>query len=355
MFKNALLYITRKKTKFIIILLMFIVILVSIYSCLVINSFNEKLEQNIYNASNSSIILEANNGDTFKLDIVKNIFNIGGVEKYNYEYEKIAKLEKGEVIKENQKVEFNDIPEDYKNVIKIYGVTDSKVINEFVSEAFNIVKGRHIEKNDVNKIVIHEQLAKKNGYDIGSKVLVKKLNNNNSKDQANGENNSIEYEVVGIFSGKKEEKYTGLTSDYTENMAFADYSSVKEKEKEEKVNRIVYFVSDPKKIDKVIEDIKKTGINTEEISISKNTKGFDDTISSITSMKGIILIITYSVVLGSIIILSMILILWIRERIHEIGILLSIGVRRYKIMAQFILELIYISIPSIIITIIVRK
>ena len=57
MFKNALLYITRKKTKFIIILLMFIVILVSIYSCLVINSFNEKLEQNIYNASNSSIIL----------------------------------------------------------------------------------------------------------------------------------------------------------------------------------------------------------------------------------------------------------------------------------------------------------
>ena len=67
MLKNALLYITRKKTKFIIILLMFIVILVSIYSCLVINSFNEKLEQNIYNASNSSIILEANNGDTFKL------------------------------------------------------------------------------------------------------------------------------------------------------------------------------------------------------------------------------------------------------------------------------------------------
>lgn len=44
MLKNALLYITRKKTKFIIILLMFIVILVSIYSCLVINSFNEKLE-----------------------------------------------------------------------------------------------------------------------------------------------------------------------------------------------------------------------------------------------------------------------------------------------------------------------
>ena len=44
----------------------------------------------------------------------------------------------------------------------------------------------------------------------------------------------------------------------------------------------------------------------------------------------------------------MILILWIRERIHEIGILLSIGVNRYKIIIQFIAELFYISIPSLI-------
>ena len=46
----------------------------------------------------------------------------------------------------------------------------------------------------------------------------------------------------------------------------------------------------------------------------------------------------------------MILILWIRERIHEIGILLSIGVNRYKIIIQFIAELFYISIPSVILS-----
>ena len=46
----------------------------------------------------------------------------------------------------------------------------------------------------------------------------------------------------------------------------------------------------------------------------------------------------------------MILILWIRERIHEIGILLSIGVNIYKIIIQFIAELFYISIPSVILS-----
>ena len=49
----------------------------------------------------------------------------------------------------------------------------------------------------------------------------------------------------------------------------------------------------------------------------------------------------------------MILILWIRERIHEIGILLSIGVNRYKIIIQFIAELFYISIPSVILSFVI--
>lgn len=49
----------------------------------------------------------------------------------------------------------------------------------------------------------------------------------------------------------------------------------------------------------------------------------------------------------------MILILCIRERIHEIGILLSIGVNRYKIIIQFIAELFYISIPSVILSFII--
>ena len=49
----------------------------------------------------------------------------------------------------------------------------------------------------------------------------------------------------------------------------------------------------------------------------------------------------------------MILILWIRERIHEIGVLLSIGVNRYKIIIQFIAELFYISIPSVILSFII--
>ena len=42
---------------------------------------------------------------------------------------------------------------------------------------------------------------------------------------------------------------------------------------------------------------------------------------------------------------------WLRERIYEIGILLSIGISKLKIIAQFILEVMMISISSYIISI----
>ncbi len=50
---------------------------------------------------------------------------------------------------------------------------------------------------------------------------------------------------------------------------------------------------------------------------------------------------TYSIMLGGMVVLSLILILWLRERIYEIGIFLSIGTSKIQIIMQFIFELIF--------------
>ena len=44
--------------------------------------------------------------------------------------------------------------------------------------------------------------------------------------------------------------------------------------------------------------------------------------------------------------LSLILMLWLRERVYEIGILLSIGFSKAQIVGQFLLELLLISLPA---------
>lgn len=57
---------------------------------------------------------------------------------------------------------------------------------------------------------------------------------------------------------------------------------------------------------------------------------------------------TYLIIIGGCVVLSLILMLWLRERIYEVGILLSIGISKIQIVSQFIIELVLISIPTII-------
>ena len=93
--------------------------------------------------------------------------------------------------------------------------------------------------------------------------------------------------------------------------------------------------------------IKELKINLTKYTIEKNDGIFQEVLESVNGIKYIIKIMICSIIISGVIVLSLILILWLRERIHEIGILLSIGTSKLKIMFQFIFELIFISLPSI--------
>jgi len=357
MLRNSLLYIKRKKKKSIIVLFILTAILISLYTCLSINKFSNNVESIIYRAANSSFILKSKNSqELFDTKEVEGIKNLDRITDYNLEYETLAQLKGDDVFGGEQKVEISNLNSEYENLLKIYGVRDSSLSSDFTSEVFKIVEGRHIGKYDKNKIIVHEELAKQNQYKLGDKVSIKQIKQYDPNDEDINSNIGLEneYEIVGIFSGKKQENYTGFSSDYSENMTFIDYSSSQKisgiDSNYEKLNQATYFVDSPESMDKVISSIKNMNINWSNIELEKNTKSFDDISTAVGSIKGIIQIITYSVILGGCIVLSLILILWLRERIYEIGILLSIGVGRCEIIGQFILELIFISIPSLFIS-----
>ena len=355
MLRNSLLYIKRKKKKSIIVLFILTAILISLYTCLSINKFSNNVESIIYRAANSSFILKSKNSqeliDTKEVEGIKNLDRIN---EYNLEYETLAQLKGDDVFGGEQKVEISNLNSEYENLLKIYGVRDSSLSNDFTSEVFKIVEGRHIGKDDKNKIIVHEELAKQNQYELGDKVSIKQIKQYDPDDEDINSNIGLEneYEIVGIFSGKKQESYTGFSSDYSENMAFIDYSSSQKISgiDYEKLNQATYFVNSPENMDKVISSIKNMNINWSNIDLEKNTKIFDDISTTVGSIKGIIQIITYSIIVGGCIVLSLILILWLRERIYEIGILLSIGIGKREIIGQFILELVFISIPSLFIS-----
>lgn len=83
-----------------------------------------------------------------------------------------------------------------------------------------------------------------------------------------------------------------------------------------------------------------------EYVVSKDKNAYQSSLESIQSMNHMIQILSCSIIVCGLVVLSLVLVLWLRDRIHEIGILLSIGKSKVEIIIQFIFELVFISIPS---------
>lgn len=80
--------------------------------------------------------------------------------------------------------------------------------------------------------------------------------------------------------------------------------------------------------------------------MSKDTNAYKSSLESIQSMKHMIQILSSSIIVCGLVVLSLVLVLGLRDRIHEMGVLLSIGKSKMEIIVQFILELVFISFPS---------
>ena len=349
--KNSIAYVLRKRRRTFIIFVILTLVLSCLYSCLNITKSSNNMEKSLYESSNSSISLMKKDAQGyFEKDEFKNINKIKSIKKIILEYEGLARLINGNVIESKQKIKRDYLSKDLKNLVAIESTSNTKKNILFNSGVFSLKEGRHINKDDVDKILVHSEFAKKNNLKLKDKVSLQLINMTKNKTTIK----EHKFEIVGIFTGKKQEKYTGLSSDFSENMMFTDYKSSQKALNTQKdiVNKLTIFASSPKEMKTTITKIKKIQVDWSKYTISKNNNAYREALDALIGVKHIIKIMTYSIMIGGSVILSLILILWLRERIYEIGILLSIGISKLEIIAQFILELLLVSLPSILMSLI---
>ena len=347
MLKNAIFYITRKRNRTLIMLIILTLVLSCLYACLSISKSQKTLEKSLYETSNSSIaITKKEKNGYFKINDFEKLNQIKDIKEISYHYEGLATLTNSDVVESEQKVMREDLSPNMKNLVSIDAMTNQKRNQLFTSNVFTIKQGKNLDKNDDNKILVHEEFAKKNKLKLHDKIGLKFLNMNGNGDA----NKESQYEIVGIFSGKKQEKYTGFSSDYSENSMFINYNSAQNslniKGNDQIANKILLHTQNSESMDNAINQIKSKIANSSKYIIEKNDNAFKEVIDSINGVKHIIQMMTYSIMVAGLVVLSLILILWLRERIYEIGILLSIGVSKLKIIGQFIMELVFVSIPA---------
>ena len=347
MIKNAIAYITRKRNRTLIIFIILTIVLSCLYSCLTIMKSSDEIEKALYESSNSSISITKKDGNYFNVNEFKDIEKLKEVEEIIMQYDGLAKLKDAKVVSGEQRINREDLSDEFKNVVSFEATNNTKRNILFSSRVFTIKEGKNIEENDKNSIIVHEEFAKQNNLKLGDEVNLELLDIEESE-----KIKSHKFKIIGIFSGKKQETYTGLSSDFSENMVFVDYSTSQEilnKSENNKIaNKILMYSSSAESTDLALNKLKELKIDESKYFVQKDSNAFEESLESVSGIKHMIKIMTYSIMLGGIIVLSLILILWLRERIYEIGIFLSIGTSKIQIIMQFIFELLFISIPSII-------
>lgn len=338
MIKNAIAYVFRKRTRTALIFLILTLILAVIYAGFSIMKTSEKMTSVINSANDFGVKIRSLKSETFNAESFDSVGKELGAEKI-YQYEGVAELKNGKVVAGEQMVMREDLPGYLGNTVMLQAINNVEKDALFRSEVFKLIEGKNIAREETGKVLVHEALAKKNQWKVGDKVSLKIL----------GEEKELELLIQWIFTGKKQEKYTGMSSDFSENMMFTDYTTMAQIfGKKKLVTSLKILVSDSRKLTALKAEMSKKSVQPEDYEVVEEENQFSGMVESLDMVKQMISMMIMAVIGAGIIVLSLVLVLWVRERMYEIGILLAIGCSKMKIMCQFILELVLTSLPAMI-------
>ena len=223
---------------------------------------------------------------------------------------------------------------------RLPSVSNSEYFNYFRRGAFKLVEGRHITPEDDHAVLISTALAERNGLKLGDTITVQCCYD------AGGYPN-VSLKIIGIYKSTLDDGGFTTTSTDKRNRLIIDHKAMQEIVMHDVIqydNGVEFFVDDPRDIDKIAAQIQKLDLDWSCFKLTVDNTAYEAVASSLTAMQNMVTGLIIGIVIVSIGILALILNMWIKQRTYETGILLSIGVSKVKIVAQYILETLMIAV-----------
>ena len=371
MIKNALLSLKKNIGKTILLFVIIVVITNLVIAGLSIQSATKKSMDQIRSSLGNDVTLSVDfrnmmknrkpseavsNETSLTTTMADSLKDLKYVKNYNYQIStsansnSISAVETASDNSNNQQDtnKPNDQPEQASNQVDftISANTTMKYLDSFTNNNYKLTKGRLLTTKDqnTNNCVIETNLASDNDLSVGDTFTITTT--------VNDEIITQELTIVGIYEIQSTNEIGGTHFNNPVNTIYTDLSVGQTLTgSSENITSAIYYLDDPENAEAFVELAKKkSDIDFDTFSLDANNRLYQQNASSLESMKSFAKMFVWIVVIAGSAILCLILALTIRNRYYEIGVLLSLGQSKVKIIAQQLIEVGLIAVVAFVIS-----
>ncbi len=397
--KRATLSITRKVGKNITLLILVFILGNIMVGGIAVKQAVKNTENNLRNQIGAVATLELDYekmGDKVDYDKIKylsakEIEKIGELSyvKY-YDYTSTVSLETTKLKRYQDEnggmVIYDKIAGDSDTTYFSFQGVQNKEVFDIKFNKIKLVEGRTFNEEEItsvkNVILISKTVAQLNNLTVGSKVTLSNIIYDYSKggmelyDDRTSlpaptmnvyAKQDLEFEIIGIFDPVKEaKKNTDTGYDYQleelQNRFYTtnkvvnlinEFSASKYKELDpenyENYNNEyltpLFVLNDPNELDNFKKEV--TDLVPDYYKVTDNSNSLNTIAAPMENMDWIASVVLYVALVATLIILSLLITLFIRDRKHEMGIYLSLGESRKNVVLQIVLEVVIVAFAGI--------
>lgn len=349
--KRAFLYVTRKKGKSILLFFILLIMSTFVLTGLSTQKASQEAQKNLREALGGefyvSVELSESNPYFRRVDdgegaldlytelpvtrdMINAIMEIGGIEKYDASAQTLVST--------NLTIFPGNVPLKGELNNKIYARTVAGTENNsfFQSGIMELTEGKHITGNESNAAVISRDMADQNSLQIGDSISL----------QADEE---AEVRIIGIYEIRKPDPaYASVvTYEKLENQIFIDTSALQDLFGDMPMGfyEVAFSVYDPAQLDSIMSEVKGLfAIDWRAFEVAADNQTYLDAAAPLQKLQALVSSTIWVIALVSVVILSLILTMWGRSRIHETGVFLSLGIGKMRIIGQYLAEVLMIAV-----------
>ena len=224
---------------------------------------------------------------------------------------------------------------------RLPSVTDSEYFNFFTRKAFQLVEGRHIKEGDDHVVLISTAIAEKNALKLGDTITVQCCYDS-------GIYPDVTLTIIGIYAYEADNEFNTTSTD-KRNRLIIDHKAMQEIMQRDVIqydNGVDFYVDDPREMERIASQIKALDLDWDSFTLTMDNSAYEAVASPLTAMQNLIVWLIVGCVAVSVGILVLILSMWIKQRRHETGILLSVGISKSRILLQYTVEVLMIAIVA---------